>query len=100
MGRAMVREPKVFLFDEPLSNLDAQLRVRMRGQYFCLLHQRLKSTVVLRHPRSGRGHDAGRSQFLVFMNGGQIEQLGTPLELYLNPLATQFVATFIGTPSR
>jgi len=95
MGRAMVREPKVFLFDEPLSNLDAQLRVRMRAE-ISLLHQRVQSTVVyVTHDQVEAMTLADR---IAVMNGGVIEQLGTPLELYNNP-ATQFVATFIGTPS-
>ena len=95
MGRAMVRDPKVFLFDEPLSNLDAQLRVRMRAE-ISLLHQRVKSTVVyVTHDQVEAMTLADR---IAVMNAGVIEQLGTPLELYNDP-ETQFVAAFIGTPS-
>ncbi len=95
MGRAMVRDPKVFLFDEPLSNLDAQLRVRMRAE-ISLLHQRVKSTVVyVTHDQVEAMTLADR---IAVMNGGVVEQLGTPLELYNDP-HTQFVAQFIGTPS-
>ncbi len=95
MGRAMVRDPKVFLFDEPLSNLDAQLRVRMRAE-ISLLHKRLKCTVLyVTHDQVEAMTLASR---IAVMNLGKIEQLGTPLELYGDP-HTQFVATFIGTPS-
>ena len=94
MGRAIVRQPKVFLFDEPLSNLDAKLRVAMRVE-IRKLQRRLQDHVDLRDPRPARGDDARR--YLVVMNGGQVEQIGKPLEIYQKP-ATTFVASFIGAP--
>ena len=95
MGRAIVREPSVFLFDEPLSNLDAQLRVQMRTEIKAL-HQRLKSTVVyVTHDQIEAMTMADR---IVVMNQGKIQQVGAPLELYDRP-ANKFVASFIGSPS-
>ena len=95
MGRAIVRDPQVFLFDEPLSNLDAKLRVAMRSEIKAL-HQRLKTTTVyVTHDQIEAMTMADR---IVVMNGGVIEQLGTPLELYDRP-ANTFVAEFIGSPS-
>src|SRR5277367_1847328 len=95
MGRAIVRDPKVFLFDEPLSNLDAKLRVQMRVEIKAL-HQRLKTTTVyVTHDQIEAMTLADR---VVVMNHGHIEQIGTPLELYHNP-ATRFVAGFIGSPA-
>ena len=95
MGRAIVRDPEVFLFDEPLSNLDAKLRVQMRTE-LKELHQRLKTTTVfVTHDQIEAMTLADR---IVVMQGGHIEQIGTPLELYDNP-ANEFVATFIGAPS-
>jgi ABC-type sugar transport system ATPase subunit len=95
MGRAMVRQPSIFLFDEPLSNLDAQLRVQMRAE-IAALHRRLKSTVVyVTHDQTEAMTLADR---IVVMRGGNIEQVDTPMELYRNP-ATRFVASFIGSPS-
>ncbi|WP_432286605.1 sn-glycerol-3-phosphate ABC transporter ATP-binding protein UgpC [Aminobacter sp. BA135] len=95
MGRAIVREPSVFLFDEPLSNLDAQLRVQMRTEIKAL-HQRLKSTVVyVTHDQIEAMTMADR---IVVMNQGRIQQVGAPLELYDRP-ANKFVASFIGSPS-
>ena len=95
MGRAIVRDPKVFLFDEPLSNLDAKLRVQMRSE-IKELHQRLKTTTVyVTHDQIEAMTMADR---IVVMRGGHIEQVGTPLELYDNP-ASVFVAGFIGSPS-
>ncbi|MDW6023996.1 sn-glycerol-3-phosphate ABC transporter ATP-binding protein UgpC [Mesorhizobium sp. BAC0120] len=95
MGRAIVREPSVFLFDEPLSNLDAQLRVQMRTEIKAL-HQRLKSTVVyVTHDQIEAMTMADR---IVVMNQGQIQQVGAPLDLYDHP-ANKFVAGFIGSPS-
>ena len=82
MGRAIVREPEVFLFDEPLSNLDAKLRVQMRVE-IQKLQRRARHHVALRHPRPGRGDDAGRQ--LIVMNAGRVEQIGTPLEVYQQP---------------
>ena len=95
MGRSIVRDPQAFRFDEPLSNLDAQLRVEMRTQ-IKKLHQRLKHHGRLRHARPDRGDDAGRR--IVVMNAGQIEQVASPQEMYDNP-ATRFVAGFIGSPA-
>jgi multiple sugar transport system ATP-binding protein len=95
MGRAIVREPSVFLFDEPLSNLDAQLRVQMRTEIKAL-HQRLKSTIVyVTHDQIEAMTMADR---IVVMNLGRIQQVGPPLELYDKP-ANKFVASFIGSPS-
>ena len=95
MGRAIVRDPQVFLFDEPLSNLDAKLRIQMRTE-IKELHQRLKTTpVFVTHDQIEAMTLADR---IVVMNGGRIEQIGTPLELYDNP-SNEFVATFIGSPS-
>jgi len=95
MGRAIVRDPKVFLFDEPLSNLDAKLRVQMRAE-IKELHQRLKTTTVyVTHDQVEAMTMADR---IVVMRDGVIEQSGLPLDLYDRP-ANQFVAGFIGSPS-
>jgi multiple sugar transport system ATP-binding protein len=95
MGRAIVRDPKVFLFDEPLSNLDAKLRVQMRTE-IKELHQRLKTTTVyVTHDQIEAMTMADK---IVVLQGGNIEQVGAPLELYDRP-ANTFVATFIGSPS-
>jgi multiple sugar transport system ATP-binding protein len=95
MGRAIVRDPKVFLFDEPLSNLDAKLRVAMRAEIKAL-HQRLKTTTVyVTHDQVEAMSMADR---IAVMNDGRIEQLGGPLELYDRP-ANLFVAQFIGSPA-
>jgi multiple sugar transport system ATP-binding protein len=95
MGRAIVRDPKVFLFDEPLSNLDAKLRVAMRAEIKAL-HQRLKTTTVyVTHDQIEAMTMADR---IAVMNEGRIEQLGEPLELYDRP-ANLFVAQFIGSPA-
>lgn len=95
MGRAIVRDPAVFLFDEPLSNLDAKLRVQMRAEIKAL-HQRLDTTMVyVTHDQVEAMTMADR---IIVMRSGRIEQIGTPLELYENP-ANDFVATFIGSPS-
>ena len=95
MGRAIVRDPKVFLFDEPLSNLDAKLRVAMRAEIKAL-HQRLKTTTVyVTHDQVEAMTMADR---IVVMQDGRIEQIGTPLELYDGP-DNLFVAQFIGSPS-
>jgi multiple sugar transport system ATP-binding protein len=95
MGRAIVRDPQVFLFDEPLSNLDAKLRIQMRTE-IKELHQRLRTTTVfVTHDQIEAMTLADR---IVVMQAGRIEQIGTPLELYDNP-ANEFVATFIGAPS-
>ena len=95
MGRAIVRDPQVFLFDEPLSNLDAKLRVQMRTE-IKELHQRLKTTsVYVTHDQIEAMTMADK---IVVMNGGNVEQIGTPLELYDDP-ANLFVAGFIGSPA-
>ncbi|CAM5184730.1 sn-glycerol 3-phosphate transport system ATP-binding protein OS=Castellaniella defragrans OX=75697 GN=HNR28_002827 PE=4 SV=1 [Castellaniella defragrans] len=95
MGRAMVRDPKVFLFDEPLSNLDAKLRVAMRAEIKAL-HQRLKTTTVyVTHDQVEAMTMADR---IVVMREGRVEQVGTPLELYDHP-DNLFVAQFIGSPA-
>ena len=95
MGRAIVRDPKVFLFDEPLSNLDAKLRVQMRAE-IRELHQRLKATTIyVTHDQIEAMTMADK---IVVMQDGRIEQIGTPLELYDRP-ANTFVAGFIGSPA-
>ncbi|MBL0085767.1 MAG: sn-glycerol-3-phosphate ABC transporter ATP-binding protein UgpC [Ideonella sp.] len=95
MGRAIVRDPKVFLFDEPLSNLDAKLRVAMRAEIKAL-HQRLKTTTVyVTHDQIEAMTMADR---IVVMHDGIIEQIGTPLDLFDHP-GNLFVAQFIGSPS-
>src|SRR5205823_460514 len=95
MGRAIVRDPKVFLFDEPLSNLDAKLRVAMRAEIKAL-HLRLKTTTVyVTHDQIEAMTMADR---IAVMNEGRIEQLGEPLELYDRP-TNLFVAQFIGSPA-
>jgi multiple sugar transport system ATP-binding protein len=95
MGRAIVRDPKVFLFDEPLSNLDAKLRVAMRAEIKAL-HQRLKTTTVyVTHDQVEAMTMADR---IVVMHDGVVEQIGTPLELYDHP-RNLFVAQFIGSPA-
>jgi multiple sugar transport system ATP-binding protein len=94
IGRAVVREPKLFLFDEPLSNLDAALRVNTRLE-IAQLHRRLKATMIY------VTHDQVEAMTLadkiVVLNAGQIEQIGGPMELYNSP-ANEFVAGFIGSP--
>ena len=95
MGRAIVRRPDVFLFDEPLSNLDAKLRNQMRTE-IKRLHQKVETTIVyVTHDQVEAMTLADR---IVIMKDGIIEQIGTPLELFETP-ATKFVATFIGSPS-
>ena len=95
MGRALVRDPKVFLFDEPLSNLDAKLRVQMRAEIKAL-HLRLGTTIVyVTHDQVEAMTMADR---IVVMQDGKIEQIGKPLDLYDHP-ANRFVASFIGSPS-
>ncbi|TGV72761.1 ATP-binding cassette domain-containing protein, partial [Mesorhizobium sp. M00.F.Ca.ET.149.01.1.1] len=94
IGRAVVREPKLFLFDEPLSNLDAALRVNTRLE-IAQLHRRLKATMIY------VTHDQVEAMTLadkiVVLNAGRIEQIGSPMELYNSP-ANEFVAGFIGSP--
>src|ERR1700680_980831 len=95
MGRAIVRDPKVFLFDEPLSNLDAKLRVQMRTEIKAL-HQRLKTTTVyVTHDQIEAMTMADK---IVVMHDGRVEQIGSPLELYDRP-GNLFVAGFIGSPA-
>src|SRR5580658_1865538 len=95
MGRAIVRNPKVFLFDEPLSNLAAKLRVQMRTE-IKKVHQKVRTTTVyVTHDQVEAMTLADR---VVVMNKGRIEQIGTPNDLYHNP-ATRFVAGFIGSPA-
>jgi multiple sugar transport system ATP-binding protein len=95
MGRAIVRHPQVFLFDEPLSNLDAKLRVQMRAEIKDL-HQRLKTTTIyVTHDQIEAMTMADK---IVVMHGGHVEQIGAPLELYDRP-ANLFVAGFIGSPA-
>jgi multiple sugar transport system ATP-binding protein len=95
MGRAIVRDPQVFLFDEPLSNLDAKLRVAMRAEIKAL-HQRLKTTTVyVTHDQIEAMTMADK---IVVMHDGIVEQIGAPLELYDKP-ANLFVAGFIGSPA-
>ena len=95
MGRAIVRQPQVFLFDEPLSNLDAKLRVQMRGE-LARLHQRIETTIVyVTHDQIEAMTLADR---IVIMNEGVIMQTGNPMEVYDNP-KNLFVADFIGSPS-
>lgn len=95
MGRAIVREPAVFLFDEPLSNLDAKLRVEVRTE-IKRLHKRLKTTMIyVTHDQVEAMTMADR---IVVLKAGEIEQIGTPSELYHEP-RTRFVASFIGSPA-
>jgi sn-glycerol 3-phosphate transport system ATP-binding protein len=95
MGRAIVREPSVFLFDEPLSNLDAKLRVQMRVEIKRLQRRLGITSLYVTHDQVEAMTMADR---LVVMNQGRADQIGTPIELYQRP-ATTFVATFIGSPS-
>ncbi|ESY07288.1 MULTISPECIES: sn-glycerol-3-phosphate ABC transporter ATP-binding protein UgpC [unclassified Mesorhizobium] len=95
MGRSIVRNPQVFLFDEPLSNLDAKLRVAMRAEIKAL-HQRLRTTTV--YVTHDQVEAMTMADQIVVLNDGRVEQIGSPLELYDHP-ANLFVATFIGSPS-
>ena len=95
MGRAIVRNPQVFLFDEPLSNLDAKLRVVMRGE-IKNLHQRLGTTTI--YVTHDQVEAMTMADKIVVMNAGRVEQIGTPLELFDRP-ANTFVAGFIGSPA-
>ncbi len=94
MGRAIVRNPDVFLFDEPLSNLDAKLRVQMRTE-IKLLHQRLKTTTI--YVTHDQIEAMTMADLVVIMRDGLIEQMGSPLDIYDNP-SNLFVAQFIGSP--
>src|SRR6202045_4814672 len=95
MGRAIVRDPQVFLFDEPLSNLDAKLRVQMRVEIKKLQQALATTAIYVTHDQVEAMTLADR---LIVMNAGRAEQIGAPLELYERP-ATQFVAGFIGSPA-
>ncbi|MBV8653542.1 MAG: ATP-binding cassette domain-containing protein, partial [Alphaproteobacteria bacterium] len=95
MGRAIVRDPQVFLFDEPLSNLDAKLRVQMRVEIKKLQQSLATTSIYVTHDQVEAMTLADR---LIVMNAGQAEQIGAPLELYERP-ATQFVGGFIGSPA-
>ncbi len=95
MGRSIVRAPRVFLFDEPLSNLDAKMRVAMRAEIKSL-HKRLKTTIV--YVTHDQVEAMTMADTIVVMRSGRIEQIGKPLELYDNP-ANRFVAQFIGSPA-
>jgi sn-glycerol 3-phosphate transport system ATP-binding protein len=94
MGRAIVRQPKVFLFDEPLSNLDAKLRIAMRVEIRKLQRRLSTTSIYVTHDQL---EAMTLADTLVVMNGGQVEQIGNPLEIYQKP-ATTFVAAFIGAP--
>src|SRR5881396_1836906 len=95
MGRAIVREPAVFLFDEPLSNLDAKLRVQMRFE-IQKLHRRLSTTSL--YVTHDQVEAMTLAQRMIVMNAGRAEQIGTPMDVYENP-ATRYVAGFIGSPA-
>jgi ABC-type sugar transport system ATPase subunit len=95
LGRAIVREPKVFLFDEPLSNLDAKLRVQMRAE-IARLHQRLKTTVIYVTHDQVEAMTLG--QRIVLMDRGVIQQVDAPMNIYHRP-ANRFVGSFIGSPA-
>ena len=95
IGRAIVRQPRVFLFDEPLSNLDAKLRIQMRVELETL-HQQLGATMI--YVTHDQVEAMTMADKIVVLNGGRVEQVGTPMELYHRP-ATEFVAGFIGAPS-
>ncbi|TPW29038.1 sn-glycerol-3-phosphate import ATP-binding protein UgpC [Pararhizobium mangrovi] len=95
MGRAIVREPAAFLFDEPLSNLDAKLRVQMRGE-IKQLQRRLKTTAL--YVTHDQLEAMTLADMLVVLNGGRVEQVGRPLDIYRKPAST-FVAGFIGSPA-
>ncbi len=94
IGRAIVKEPRAFLFDEPLSNLDAELRVKMRSE-IVNLHRRLKSTMI--YVTHDQVEAMTMADTIVVLRNGRVEQVGTPLELYARP-CNQFVASFLGTP--
>ncbi len=95
IGRAVVREPKIFLFDEPLSNLDAELRVAMRGE-IASLHQRLGNTMV--YVTHDQVEAMTMADKIAVLRAGRVEQYGKPLDIYNNPV-NKFVAGFIGSPS-
>jgi multiple sugar transport system ATP-binding protein len=94
IGRAIVKEPAAFLFDEPLSNLDAELRVKMRSEIVSL-HRRLKSTMI--YVTHDQVEAMTMADTIVVLRNGAVEQVGAPVELYARP-SNQFVACFLGTP--
>jgi ABC-type sugar transport system ATPase subunit len=94
VGRAIVREPKIFLFDEPLSNLDAALRASMRVE-LARLHQRLRATIL--HVTHDQAEAMTLGEKVIVLNKGRIQQIGPPSEIYQRPVNT-FVATFVGSP--
>jgi multiple sugar transport system ATP-binding protein len=94
IGRAIVKEPRAFLFDEPLSNLDAELRVKMRGELVAL-HRRLKSTMI--YVTHDQVEAMTMADQIVVLREGVVEQVGSPVELYARP-ANRFVAGFLGAP--
>jgi sn-glycerol 3-phosphate transport system ATP-binding protein len=94
MGRAIVRDPQVFLFDEPLSNLDAKLRVQMRAE-IRLLQRRLGTTSI--YVTHDQQEAMTMADTLIVLNKGRVEQVGAPLDIYRRPAST-FVASFIGSP--
>ena len=94
IGRAIVKEPKAFLFDEPLSNLDAELRVKMRGE-LTALHKRLGATMI--YVTHDQVEAMTMADQIVVLNAGRVEQVGAPIELYAQP-ANLFVARFLGAP--
>jgi sn-glycerol 3-phosphate transport system ATP-binding protein len=94
MGRAIVRQPKAFLFDEPLSNLDAKLRIAMRVEIRKLQRRLSTTSIYVTHDQL---EAMTLADILVVMNGGQVEQIGNPLDIYQKPKTT-FVASFIGAP--
>ena len=95
IGRAIIRQPEIFLFDEPLSNLDAKLRVQMRLE-LTKLHRQLGATMV--YVTHDQVEAMTMADTIVVMNGGQVEQIGAPLDLYHRP-ANMFVAGFLGSPA-
>jgi multiple sugar transport system ATP-binding protein len=95
LGRALIRDPEVFLLDEPLSNLDAKLRVHMRAE-LAALHQKLRTTMI--YVTHDQLEAMTLSDRIIVMNGGVVQQVGRPEEVYSRP-ANRFVAEFIGTPS-
>jgi multiple sugar transport system ATP-binding protein len=94
IGRAIVKEPKAFLFDEPLSNLDAELRIKMRGELIAL-HKRLGSTMI--YVTHDQVEAMTMADQIVVLNDGRVEQVGSPIELYARP-RNRFVAGFLGAP--
>jgi sn-glycerol 3-phosphate transport system ATP-binding protein len=94
MGRAIVRDPQVFLFDEPLSNLDAKLRVQMRAEIRSLQRRLGTTSIYVTHDQQ---EAMTMADTLIVLNGGQVEQMGAPLDVYRRPSST-FVASFIGSP--